>query len=45
MPVDTYARLLDELLQVETQAAEANVDRLQRLVDQIENRRKAQFTL
>ena len=51
MPVDVYARLLDELLRAETQAAEANTARIQRLLTQLEaskeraRRRARVFTL
>jgi hypothetical protein len=45
MPVDDYARLLDEILQAETQAYQARADWTRRFVAWIVDRSKPPFTL
>jgi hypothetical protein len=45
MPVEVYARLLDEILQAETQAYQARADWTRRLVAWVVDRTKPEFTL
>ena len=45
MPVEVYARLLDEILQAETQAYQARADWTRRFVAWVVDRTKPEFTL
>ena len=45
MPVAAYERLLEAMLQAETQATEAGTARLLQLVERLDRRRRMQFTL
>jgi hypothetical protein len=45
MPVEVYARLLDEILQAETQAYQARADWTRRFVARVVDRSKPEFTL
>jgi hypothetical protein len=45
MPVEVYARLLDEILQAETQAYQARADWTRRFVAWVADRTKPEFTL
>jgi hypothetical protein len=45
MPVEVYARLLDEILQAETQAYQARADWTRRFVAWVFDRTKPEFTL
>ena len=45
MPVEVYARLLDEILQSETQAYQGRADWTRRFVARVVDRTKPEFTL
>jgi hypothetical protein len=45
MPVEVYARLLDEILQAETQAYQARADWTRRFAAWVVDRTKPEFTL